>query len=246
MFSSIVGNIVMSLVCVVGSALAAGLTQGLISINPLEMGIKMRSGTDEEKRHAAKVSPIITNHHLLLVTLMLFNASANEALPLFLDSFVPPWLAIVLSVSIVLMFGEIIPSAVFTGPRQLEIASFLSPFVWCLIGVLFPIAYPISKVLDWWLGHDDGMTLFNRYEIAAMVNIQQEEGHKRGADSHDIVQHDEVNIIQGALRMRDTCVNSIMTESIFMLSSNERLTLKVLFIFIAFSLFFHDSKLFFF
>ena len=33
------------------------------------------------------------------------------------------WLAVLLSVSLVLMFGEIIPSAVFTGSEQLTMAS---------------------------------------------------------------------------------------------------------------------------
>ena len=55
------------------------------------------------------------DHHLLLVSLLLVNAAVNEALPIFLDSLVPSWLAIVLSVTLVLFFGEIIPSAIFTG-----------------------------------------------------------------------------------------------------------------------------------
>lgn len=54
------------------------------------------------------------------------------------------------------MFGEIIPSAIFTGPDQLKIASWLSTITWVLITVLYPIAYPISIILDKWLGHDDG------------------------------------------------------------------------------------------
>ena len=62
----------------------------------MEMTIKARSGTEEEKAYAAKVifysniiiifvynqvMPLISRHHLLLVTLMLWNASATEALP---------------------------------------------------------------------------------------------------------------------------------------------------------------------
>ena len=57
------------------------------------------------------------NHHLTLVTLLLANAVAAEALPLFLDKLVPEYLAIVLSVTFVLIFGEIIPSAICTGPQ---------------------------------------------------------------------------------------------------------------------------------
>ena len=39
------------------------------------------------------------------------------------------WLAVVLSVSLVLMFGEIIPSAVFTGSEQLTMAARFSGLV---------------------------------------------------------------------------------------------------------------------
>jgi CBS domain containing-hemolysin-like protein len=42
------------------------------------------------------------------------NAGANEALPLFLDRLVPTWASVIISVTFVLIFGEIIPSAIFT------------------------------------------------------------------------------------------------------------------------------------
>ena len=48
--------------------------QGLLALDHMEMTIKSRSGTDEEKHYASKVIPIISRHHLLLVTLMLWFA----------------------------------------------------------------------------------------------------------------------------------------------------------------------------
>jgi hypothetical protein len=47
----------------------------------------------------------------LLVTLLLANAAAMEALPIFLDKMVPEWLAIILSVTAVLFFGEYVNSS---------------------------------------------------------------------------------------------------------------------------------------
>lgn len=63
----------------------------------------------------------------------------------------------------------------FTGPNQLKIAANLIPLVYVVHFVFFPIAYPISLFLDCWLGHDEGVTVYNRKEIAAMMNIQHEE-----------------------------------------------------------------------
>lgn len=53
-------------------------------------------------RHAAQV---LSRPHLLLVTLLLVNAAAMEALPIFLDRLVSPVAAIILSVTAVLFFG---------------------------------------------------------------------------------------------------------------------------------------------
>jgi metal transporter CNNM len=142
----------------------------------MEMKIKAKSGTDEEKVQAKRVLPIIERHHLLLVSLMTWNATANEALPIFLDALVPGWLAIVLSVTIVLFVGEIIPAALLTGPNQLKLASTLVPLVYAVMAIFSPIAYPVSLLLDYILGHDHGLTIYSKTELATMVKIQHEEG----------------------------------------------------------------------
>ena len=90
------------------------------------------------------------------------NALANEALPLFLDKLVPSYVAVIISVSLVLFFGEIIPSAIFTGPNQLAISSKLAPFVKFILFVLAPIAWPIAKILDYFL-HDDEHASLEKY-----------------------------------------------------------------------------------
>lgn len=221
-------NVIMIFLCVISASLACGLTQGLLSLNPLELQIKKRSGLQKEKICASKVLPLIENHHILLVSLMLFNATANEALPLFLDTLVEPYIAILLSVTIVLIFGEIIPSALFTGPDQLEIVSRFSSFTWFIITLLYPIAKPIAMILDKWLGHDDGMTIYNRSEIYTMMTIQQEEGPKRGMTSDEIVMYDEVTMIGGALRLRDVKVQQVMTKDVFMLSIEDNLDINTL------------------
>lgn len=93
-----------TLFCVMLAALAAGLTMGMLSLDPLMLLVKIRaSQSEEEKRQAEAVLPIVKQHHLLLVTLLLLNSIANEALPLFLDKLVSPVVAVLLSVSFVLM-----------------------------------------------------------------------------------------------------------------------------------------------
>ncbi|KAE8887979.1 hypothetical protein PF005_g11419 [Phytophthora fragariae] len=162
------------LVCAAG--LMAGLTMGLVSLDMLNVRILEMEGTELEKQWARKVRPVLERHHLLLVTLLIVDASANEALPIFLDKLVPEGVSIILSVTCVLMFGEIIPSAIFTGPNQLRIAAALTPGVKVLMAVVFPLAYPISKLLDWWIGADHDAAQYKRNELKALVALQRESG----------------------------------------------------------------------
>ena len=170
-----------ALACVCTAALAAGLTMGLLSLDPLLLLIKMRAGsTALEQQQAASLLPIVKQHHLLLVTLLLLNSMANEALPLFLEVLVSPFVAVVLSVTFVLFFGEIIPSAVFTGPNKIGLAAKLTPVVRLVMFLLWPLAFPIAKLLDVCMhdGDDDidsSSGWFNRGELSALIRIQYEE-----------------------------------------------------------------------
>lgn len=163
-----------SVVLVCAAGMMAGLTMGLLSLDMLNMRILELEGTEEQKRYAAQVLPILNKHHMLLVTLLLVNAGANEALPIFLNKLVPEAVSIVLSVTCVLLFGEIIPSAVFTGPNQLRIAAGLAPAVKVLMVVAAPLAYPISKLLDWWIGADHDHAKYKRKELKALIALQRE------------------------------------------------------------------------
>lgn len=164
----------MSILLICAAGMMAGLTMGLLSLDMLNMRILELEGTDEQKKQAARVLPILSQHHMLLVTLLLVNAGANEALPIFLNKLVPEAVSIVLSVTCVLLFGEIIPSAVFTGPNQLSIAARLAPAVRVLMAVASPIAYPISKLLDCWLGAEHDPAQYKRNELKALITLQRE------------------------------------------------------------------------
>lgn len=78
-----------------------------MELDAMEIELKSRAGTPEEKRMARLVQPLITDTHRLSVTLTMFTCIFNEALPLFLDRLVPPYISILLSVLFVLTMGEV-------------------------------------------------------------------------------------------------------------------------------------------
>eukprot|EP00798_Chlamydomonas_sp_ICE-L_P013955 gene13955-19892_t len=120
-----------------------------------------------------------------------------EALPLFLDRLANPLLAILLSVTAVLFFGEIIPQSVCTSP----------------------IAWPLGKVLDKLLGVEHH-ELFRRKQLKALVDIHGEETGLGGKLSKD-----EIKVITGALDLTHKTASKAMTplSKVFMLSSDAKL-----------------------
>jgi metal transporter CNNM len=146
----------------------------MLSLNALDIEILKRTGSEVERRQAASLVPLISRHHLLLVTLLLINATAMEMLPLALDKLVPEFVAIILSVTLILFVGEILPAAVMTGPYQLQLVNFLTPAVYTMVVLLLPVTYPIARILDLCLGHDEGLSTYNRIELRTMLHIQHD------------------------------------------------------------------------
>ena len=169
-------NILMSVACVAVSSVMAGLLMGLMTLDPINLHIIIRASADQKERQQAKaLLPLVKQHHLILVSILLINCYAIEALPIFLNKLMPDYLAVIIGVVLVLLVGEIIPSAVFTGPNQIEIAGCLVPVVRLVIFVTYPLSYPISKVLDVMLHVEDEHNLYNRGELSALIRIQYEE-----------------------------------------------------------------------
>jgi metal transporter CNNM len=145
---------------------------------------------------AAAILPVVQKQHQLLVTLLLCNAVAMEALPIFLDRIFHPVVAVILSVTFVLAFGEVIPQAICTRYGLAVGAN----FVWLvriLMVICYPIAYPIGKLLDCALGHNES-ALFRRAQLKALVSIHSKEAGKGGE-----LTHDETTIISGALDLTE-------------------------------------------
>lgn len=153
-----------------GAGIMSGLTVGYLSIDQLELEMKLQNGTEEEKKNALAVLPVLEDHHYLLVTLLLANALCMEALPIYLDSIVPSAYAILISVVAVLFFGEVIPQAICTGPQQIKIGACLAPFIQGLKIVLGIVSFPIAKILDCVLG-EHMTTRYSNNDLKALIEL---------------------------------------------------------------------------
>eukprot|EP01018_Ginkgo_biloba_P009950 Gb_24210 [translate_table: standard] len=88
-----------------------------------------------------------------------------------------------------------------------------------LMIICYPIAYPVGKMLDYVLGHNES-ALFRRAQLKALVSIHGQEAGKGGE-----LTHDETTIISGALDLTEKAAEEAMTpiESTFSLDVNSKL-----------------------
>ncbi|MQL89870.1 hypothetical protein Taro_022452 [Colocasia esculenta] len=208
----------LSCVLVLFAGLMSGLTLGLMSLGLVDLEVLQQGGTPTEKKQAATILPVVQKQHQLLVTLLFCNAAAMEALPIFLDKIFHPFVAVVLSVTFVLAFGEIIPQAICSR-YGLAVGANCVWVVRILMIVSYPIAYPIGKILDCLLGHNES-ALFRRAQLKVLVSIHSKEAGKGGE-----LTHDETTIISGALDLTEKTAEEAMTpiESTFSLDVDSKL-----------------------
>ena len=69
----------------------------------------------------------------------------------------------------------VIPGGLATGPRQMHIAYRLEPVMRFFLWIMYPIAGPLAKLLDYLTYEEDYEEGYNRGELSALVRIQQEQ-----------------------------------------------------------------------
>jgi CBS domain containing-hemolysin-like protein len=148
-------------------------------------------------------------------TLLVANAAALEALPLLLSDVVPEWVALVLSITLVLVFGEIIPQA-WIHRNPLAVCASCSWLVWTLLVLFALVVYPLAALLDCVIGLPRARgtaMLFRRHELESLValhgptRLEVSERMDASVPSHHgscsspPLLSEEVGIIRGALSL---------------------------------------------
>ncbi|MFS7973644.1 putative CBS domain, CNNM, transmembrane domain-containing protein [Helianthus anomalus] len=180
------------------------LFKHIISLNYRIFLVNQKKKKKKPFVDAAKILSVVKRHHLVLCTLLISNATAMEALPIFLNKLVPELGAIIISVTLILLFGEIIPQSICTR-YGLVIGAAVTPLVRVLVWIWFPVAYPISKVLDCILGKGH-VSLFRRAELKTLVDFHGNKAGKGGSLSLH-----ETTIIGGALELTSKTARDAMT-----------------------------------
>ncbi|MCK4525159.1 MAG: HlyC/CorC family transporter [Candidatus Andersenbacteria bacterium] len=197
------------------SAIFSGLTLGFFSLNKKDLERKANLGN----KQAQKVYNLRKNGNLLLCTLLIGNVAVNATLSIFLGSIASGLIAGIAATSLIVIFGEIVPQAIFSR-HALKLGAKLTWLVRIFIFLFYPISRPIAWALDRGLGKEMP-TIYSKHELIKII-----EDHEDSEESD--IDIDEEKILKGALSYSSKTVNDILTPrtEIFALPFDQKLTKK--------------------
>lgn len=195
------------------SGLFSGLTLGLLSLDTQSLRRRAKHGDLDAKA----IYPVRKRGNLLLTTLLLGNVAVNTTLSIFLGNIASGLFGGILATALIVIFGEIVPQAVISryalwfGARTLW-------FTRIAIFVMYPIAWPISRALDKFLGSELPTTYSHR-ELMDIISEHEDSEHSE-------IDADEERILHGALQFSHRKVREVMTPAdlVVMYDENQKLT----------------------
>uniref|UniRef100_A0A3Q1H9H1 Metal transporter n=2 Tax=Anabas testudineus TaxID=64144 RepID=A0A3Q1H9H1_ANATE len=194
------------------SALCSGLNISMLALDPVELRVLQNSGTEKEQKYAHKIESVRKHGNYILCTVVLGNVLTNTCFVVWMCQILGMTALSTASCTFGIFFiGEILPHSV-ASRHSLAIASKTLCATRLLMLVFFPIAYPVSKILDIML-HQEISNFYTREKLVAMLRVTD--------PYHDLVK-EELNIIQGALELRSKTVEDVLTplSDCYMLSSD--------------------------
>ena len=132
--------------CVTQSAMFSGGNLAFFRLSRLRLELEAKRDPK-----ANRVLALRKDSNYLLATILWGNVSINVLLALLANSVLIGVLAFLFSTFVITWFGEIMPQAYFSR-HPLRTASALAPLIRAYQMLLFPVARPTGKFLDWWLG----------------------------------------------------------------------------------------------
>ncbi|WPT17810.1 Metal transporter CNNM2 [Picochlorum sp. SENEW3] len=218
-------SIVVAAVLICFSALFSGLTLGLLSLDLVALKVLQSAGDEKERKYAKKIIPIRTNGNLLLCTLLLGNTIVNNGLSILLADLTSGIVGLIVSVVAVLIFGEITPQAVcsrhalFIGSHTIYIVKFFRI-------LFFPVCYPLSLVLNYFLGRDIG-NVYTVDEIKRLIELHATDPDAKAESGLNESDH---RLLVAALEYKDKRVKDVMTslDQCYMLEASARLNFSTM------------------
>ncbi|PAV79333.1 hypothetical protein WR25_15545 isoform A [Diploscapter pachys] len=206
----------------IGAGFCAGAVLAFLSVSINDLMLIIENGKEPMKKCAKNIRWHRLNTNWLICSLSLFATICNVGCTMSFDKFLEPlkwhWLVVALIPAVTMaLFCEVLPQAFFRR-NPLCVTSrtrYITAFIFILV---FPLAWPLSKCFDFFVGKDVRQLITDE-ELDALIK----EHSKQMNDT-------EGKILVRTMKFRKKHVSQMMTpiESVFLLSSEDRLDRKTL------------------
>ena len=181
------------------SGTCSGLNIALMALDLSDIRRKAKTGN----RKAIQVLPLRKNYHLTLAAILFTNVGAVSASSLVLEEALNGILAGIITTLLMVVFGEIVPQALFSK-QALRVTAFFAPIIKAMIFVTYPVSRPLQLLLDKLFKPERGQ-LQTRHELGLLIS------EHLGPEAESELDEDEVEIIRGALQLSEKRAREIMT-----------------------------------
>ena len=134
--------------CITQSAMFSGSNLAFYRLSRLRLEVEAK-----RDQRASRVLLLREDSNFLLSTILWGNVAINVLLALLANSVMAGVVAFLFSTFLITWFGEIMPQAYFSR-HPLRTAALLAPVIRLYQYILFPVARPTARFLDWWLGKE--------------------------------------------------------------------------------------------
>ncbi len=187
------------IILVLFSAVCSGLNIAVMSLDVSDLRRKAKLGN----RQAKRVLPLRQHTHLTLASILLTNIAAVSATSLVLDQRLNGWLAGLLGTLLIVVFGEVMPQALF-AKNPLTWSSRFASVLRVMTIVTYLISKPLQILLDKLFPYQRAK-LQTRHELGLLIT-------EHLANDSSELDEDEVEIMRGALQLSEKRVRDIMTD----------------------------------
>jgi len=192
-------TITLLVVLLVGfSGICSGLNIALMSLKLDDLRRKYTLGDNRAKR----VLGLRENSHLSLASILLTNVAIISATSLVLSYQFNGVVAGIVSTLLIVIFGEVIPQALFIN-HALSLCAYFAPLLGAMVIFTYPVSKPLQYILDAILGKEVA-PLQTRHELGLIIGE-----HQVSADTE--LDENELGIMRGALLLSEKRVRDIMT-----------------------------------
>lgn len=181
--------------CISQSAMFSGMNLAVFGISRMRLEVAATNGNT----NAMRVLDLRRDSNFTLTTILWGNVASNTLLAILSNSVMTGVTAFFFSTVFITFIGEIAPQA-YCSRNALLVTSRLAPLLLFYRRLLYPLARPSAKLLDYWLG-DEGIQYFRERDFREVIKqhiraSDQEITRLEGLGAINFLEIDDLTVLQ--------------------------------------------------